>query len=223
MVAASTLTAALRIQPDIELPASDGRPAIPSLIETVAWAFPTIPVYMHGETYADLVFEDPTKVINEHELNAYRLNYAKYLYIERSFEQANSIQEAATGYHTISKTTTMIQTDVYRMKHEEALNYAIRCEQILSINGDYTVVPVPKLIKNESDAVGQDPYQLALSIIQNYNASNDSLKAYFGLVEGERRLLKRRILEAATITELLAVQWAQWPEYVPTTPVDLEA
>lgn len=201
----------------------DGRPSIPTLIETIAWAFPDKQVFSYGESYSDIQFVGNDEPISEESLAAYRLNYAKYLYIERSFEQANSVQEAATGYHTISKTSTMIQTDVYRMKHEEALNYAIRCEQILSINGDYTVVPIPKLIKNESDAVGQDPYQLALSIIQNYNASNDSLKAYFGLVEGERRLLKRRILEATTITELLAVQWATWPEYVPTTPVDLEA
>lgn len=201
----------------------DGRPSIPSLIETVAWAFPTIDVYSRGETYADLVFQNPTQVISEESLNAYRLNYSKYLYIERSFEQANMIQEAATSYHTISKTTTMVQTDVYRMKHDEALNYAIRCEQVIAIGGDYTVLSVPALLRNESHAVGQDPYELAISIIQNFNASNDSLKSFFGHVEGERRLLKRRILEATTITELVNVSWANWPAYQQSTPVDLEA
>lgn len=201
----------------------DGRPGIPTLIETISWAFPDKQVYSYGESYSDIQFASEDEIISEESLAAYRLNYAKYLYIERSFEQANGIQEAATSYHTISKTTTMVQTDVYRMKHDEAVNYAIRCEQVISIGGDYTVLTVPKLLKNESDAVGQDPYELALSVIQNYNASNDSLKSYFGTIEGERRLLKRRILEASTITELINIAWANWPVYTPTTPVDLEA
>lgn len=208
---------------DVENLNTDGRPELPTLIETIAYAFPNVPVYARGDAYSDLVFENPDSVISESALAEYRLNYAKYLYIERSFEQANRIQEAATSYHTISKTTTMVQTDVYRMKHDEALNYVIRCEQVISIGGDYSVVTVPAFIKNESDLVGQDPYELAIAVIQNYNASNDSLKSYFGSIEGERRLLKRRILEATTLTELVNVQWADWPAYQPTTSVDLEA
>lgn len=201
---------------------SDGRPDIPSYVETINWKFPEINVYSKGDNYSDIVFSSSSQVISKSVLDIYRLHYTKLLYIQRSFEQANLMQQEATGYHTISNTTTLIQKDIYRMKYEDALNYAIRYEQVQSIGGDTSSVTVPELLANESEIVNQDPYELAISVISNYNASDNSLRSYFGEIEGIRRLLKRRILAAETLEQLVAIQWADWPIYVPTALVDLE-
>lgn len=201
---------------------NDGRPEIPSYVETINWKFPEINVYSKGDDYSDIIFASSAQVISKTVLDVYRLHYTKLLYIQRSFEQANLMQQEATGYHTISNTTTLIQKDIYRMKYEDALNYAIRYEQVQSVGGDTSSVSVPELLANESQIVNQDPYELAISVISNYNASDNSLRSYFGEIEGIRRLLKRRILAAETLDRLVAIEWADWPVYVPTVLVDLE-
>lgn len=199
----------------------DGRPDLPNYVETICWKFPSLNVYSTGDEYTDIVFPFSQK-ISKAVLDQYRLQYAKLLYIKRSFEQANLMQQEATGYHTISDTTTLIQKDIYRMKYEDAIDYAIRYEQIQSIGGDVSTVVVPELLANESQMVDQDPYELALSVISNFNASDTSLRSYFGEIEGIRRLLKRRIIAAETLDQLIVIEWADWPIYVPTALVDLE-
>lgn len=200
----------------------DGRPDIPSYVETINWKFPDLNVYSKGDAYSDIVFKTSAEVISKAVLDLYRLHYTKLLYIQRSFEQANLMQQEATGYHTISNTTTLIQKDIYKMKFEDAINYAIRYEQVQSIGGDTSTVTVPELLANESELVNQDPYDLAISVISNYNASDVSLRSYFGAIEGVRRLLKRRILAAETLDQLVGIDWADWPVYTPSTLVDLE-
>jgi hypothetical protein len=199
----------------------DGRPDLPNYVETINWKFPNLNVYSTGDEYTDIVFPH-SQIINKAVLDQYRLHYAKLLYIKRSFEQANLMQQEATGYHTISDTTTLIQKDVYRMKYDDAIEYAIRYEQAQSVNGDVSEVYVPELLANESSLVNQDPYELAISIISNYNASDSSLRSYFGKIEGIRRLLKRRILAAETLDQLKIIEWADWPIYEPTALVDME-
>ena len=213
------LTFKLRTNPDLSAANLDGRPEIPSYVETISWHFPTLKVYAYGDNYSDIVWPNSYQRVAQPLLDSVRLQYAKYLYIERSFEQANRAQEAATGYHTVSKTTTQIQTDVYRMKYEDALAYVTACDS----SSDRGSVPIPLLIVNESELVQQDPYELALGVIKNFNGSNESLRSYFGSIEGIRRLLKKRILETNSISALEAMPWVTWPEYVPTSEVDLEA
>jgi hypothetical protein len=199
----------------------DGRPNIPSFVSALTWAIPGLECYASGTTFNDLVITSHHS-ISEYEAERVQLEYSKFLYIERSFEQANTLQQQATSYHTISKTTTQIQADIYKIKYDEACAYVKDYEEAQVKNEDVAQVTVPTIIKNESDVVNQDPYELCISIIQNYLGSNDSLKDYFGQVEGQRRILKRRILAANSVNELLTLSWVDWPEYRPSTPVDLE-
>lgn len=212
---------ALPTVPKLDL-SCDGRPDVPSYVETINWKFPTINVYSKGDLYSDVIFASSSEVITKAVLDLYRLHYTKLLYIRRSFEQSNLMQQEATGYHTISNTTILVQKEVYKMKYEDAFNYAIRYEQVQSVGGDVSTVPVPDLLLNESQLVHQDPYELAISIISNYNASDNSLRSYFGEIEGIRRLLKRRILAAESLEQLTNIEWADWPVYSPTAMVDLE-
>lgn len=199
----------------------DNRPSIPSFVSALTWAIPGLECYASGTTFEDLVITSGHS-ISEYEADRTRLEYSKFLYIERSFEQANTLQQQATSYHTISKTTTQIQADIYKIKYDEACLYVKQYETAQAKGEDAGLVTVPTIIKNESDVVNQDPYELSVSIIQNYLGSNDSLKDYFGQVEGQRRILKRRILSVNSINELLTLSWVDWPSYAPSTPVDLE-
>lgn len=58
--------------------------------------------------------------------------------------------------------------------------------------------------------------------MQNYVDSQKSLKAFYGQVEGERRVTKARIKKCKTIEELKQVDWANWPSYEgnPPAPTD---
>jgi hypothetical protein len=213
------MTFKVKINPNLAGANLDGRPPLPSYVEAISWYYPSLKVYSYGDEYSDIVWPNSYEKVSKPALDNIRLQYAKYLYIERSFEQANKVQEAATGYHTVSKTTTQIQTDVYRMKYDDALAYVTSYEA--AENKDN--VEVPQLLVNESQLVGQNPYELALGIIKNFNGSDLSLRSYFGTIEGIRRLLKKRILEVDSLSALESMPWVTWPNYVPSTEVDLEA
>lgn len=192
------------------------KPPVPSLLSTIAWKYPDIDCFAYGDLYQDIVFRSGN--VSESQLKIDRIEYTKFLFIQASFERANLLQEQASSYHAISRKTVSTQIDIYRLKYQAATQYLSDIDE----NGIQSAL-IPAIIKNEADAVHQDPVEICNGIIQNYVASNESLSAYFGQVEGYRRLLKRKILECTSLYQLMSLKWDDWPEYVPTIGMDLDA
>lgn len=142
-------------------------------------------------------------------------------------EEANMIQRAALSLHTISRVTPLTQKAVYELKYASALDYMQRVTEWQTTNQttDYpssSQVSVPSMIKSEADVTGDPYFGLAYMIVLNWEDSQNSLKDFFGLIEGERRATKARIKACTTVAELEAVAWANWPYYNGNPPTATE-
>lgn len=193
--------------------------SICSFMEVLRNHYPDIKAIARGKTYDDIVWENPADgtTLTAPVLMAKQVQCTMENWIHILFTEANMLQDYAATYFTFSnRGTVLTQVVMYEQKHNKAKEYVY---DIATYNGTVEEakanVPVPPMIEEEATIAGDDPYELAQAIIQNYLESNEAMTAYYGQVEGERRLAKRRILACTSIAELEAVQWAQWPEFVP--------
>lgn len=142
-------------------------------------------------------------------------------------EEANMIQRAALSLHTISRVTPLTQKTVYELKYASALDYVQRVTEWQTTNQttDYpstSQVSVPSMIKSEADVTGDPYFGLAYMIVLNWEDSQNTLKEFFGYIEGERRAAKARVKACTTVAELEAVAWANWPYYNGNPPTATE-
>lgn len=156
-----------------------------------------------------------------------QLQKTKELWAIILMEEANALQQRALSLHTISQQEPLHQKELYDQKYTAASEYvsAVTLWQHENSTGDFPSVEqvsVPDIIYEEGSRTGDPLYYLCLAIIQNYKSTQDTLKKFYGQVEGERRVTKKRILACANITELQNVAWANWPNYIgdPPSPAD---
>ena len=203
------------------------------LVETLSYFHPEIGVscirFPHKSEYACLIWDDPKEKAKfaKSKLEQLRLKYTIEMWTIQLMEEANQLQRAALALHTISRNYALTQKNMYDIKYEASIKYVSSVEEWLKQNSNQGLpsaeqIEVPPAILNESSKTGDPPYYLCLAIIQNYIESQDTLSAFYGQVEGERRVTKARIKNCKSIEELKQVQWANWPNYVgnPPAPTD---
>lgn len=180
------------------------RPKAPSHAASIVWQYPDIELVEKNGTI------ETSLSLDQSQMDAIRLAYYKFLLTKYYMEVGNALQLRALSYHTISEKTASIQQDLYEYKFREALKY---------VGGD---IDVP-LIQAEANVLGVSIDSIAVGVIENYRNSQTSLFEYYGLLEGTRRLVKRRILEATSIEELDSMSTVILPLYEPKVAPDLDA
>lgn len=198
---------------------------IPSYVDTLFHINPSVQIFCDGDPY-----EYPTIKFNSSDdrnfytqsvLDSERLNIAKIRTIQKLFHQCNRLQLMAMSYHTVTQTSATLQKEIYQLKYQYAVNYVNDCNEADEANEPRSSVPVPVMLSEEAAPLGVDPYVLSLLVIQNFIASQDSMAAYFGRLEAERRTKKRLVLETTTLDQLKNLQFSNWSTYVPTVPMDI--
>lgn len=198
-------------------------PVIPrrvlSYVEVIRKKFPNIQCISRGPNWSDIEWENPNDAISLTQQVLYPLiiEYTMVDWIHVLFTEANKLQEYASTYYTFSNMGTIhTQISMYQQKHQKAKQYIY---ELSTYPGDLAEaranVAVPTMLEHEALATGDDPYDLANAIIKNYLSSNEAMTDYYGKVEGERRVVKRRILDCRSIEDLQNLQWATWPQFVP--------
>lgn len=178
--------------------------------------YPNIHAMARGPNYEDIVFENPNDklVLTKPLMQQLVIAVTIEDWVTILFDEGNTLQEFASTYHSFSrKEKSMVQLSIYDQKYKKSKQYI----DARALASDPSTVPIPLLIENEANATGDDPAQLATAIIQNYLDSDGALTAYYGTIEGVRRLAKRRVMSCTSIQELENVVWANWPEYTPPT------
>jgi hypothetical protein len=189
------------------------------LVKVISSLYPDIEVTARSSTYESLVFSNPQNenLISKQDLLQAQVELTKASWLNILFTEANMIQEYASSYFSFSnRGYNQAQLSVYDQKHAKAKSYLYEINLYAGTleEAKQNVAP-PPMLANEANLTGDDPYELAQSIVLNYISSNDFLTAYFGSLEGERRLAKQRILSCTTLTQLQNVKWADWPEFIP--------
>ncbi len=188
-------------------------------IEVIERKYQAVKVMARGKTYADLVFESNVDKVTLTEQVLYPLLIETTMieWIHTLFTEANVLQEFAATYFTFAnRGTNQIQVTMYEQKYNKAKEYIFNLNTFAGTLAEAKlVVTVPTMIFNEANLLSEDPFELSNAIIDNYIGSNEAMTAYYGLIEGERRLAKRRILACMSIEDLKNVVWANWPEFVP--------
>lgn len=206
---------------------------IPSLVETITYYNPEIGVsciqFPNQTEYENLIWdsEQDKNLFPEQELVQKQVAYTIDLWIIMLMEEANQLQRAALALHTISRDYTLTQKNMYDVKYTASVEYVERVQKWQADNATQDLptndqVEIPSTIFNEASRTGDPVYYLCLAIIKNFVDSSETLSAFYGKVEGERRITKQRIKACTTIEELLAVEWASWPDYEgnPPAPTD---
>lgn len=181
------------------------RPKAPSYAASLVWQYPDMEIIeLDGVIQSAIQF-------SQSELDAIRLTYYKFLLSKYYMEVGNALQLRALSYHTISETTARVQQDLYEFKFKEAESY---------LNDSNIETP---LLQAEASVLGVSVDSIAVGVIENYKKSQNSLFEYYGLLEGTRRLVKKRILEATSIEDLDSMSTVILPLYEPKVSPDLEA
>lgn len=201
-------------------PANIPRSIMP-LVKVIKNILPDAHVVARGSAYEDLVFQNPenANLISKQELLDAQIALTKTDWVNVLFTEGNMVQEYASAHFSFSnKGYNQTQLSLYAQKHAKAKGYLYSVDIYQgTLEEAIANVEVPPMILEEATITGDAPYDLALAIVKNYLDSNDYLTEYFGKLEGERRLAKRRILACATIQELEQLTWADWPKFIPPT------
>lgn len=198
-------------------------PVIPrpicSFLEVLRNHYPSITAIARGKSYEDIEWENPAdaSTLPKALMEGKRIQCTMENWIHILFTEANSLQQYAATYFTFSnRGTVLTQVSMYEQKHSKAKQYIYEISTYPgTLEEAKAAVVVPVMLENEAIVSGDEPYDLAQAVIQNYLESNEAMTAYYGQIEGERRLVKRRILACTSIAELEAMEWANWPEFVP--------
>jgi hypothetical protein len=209
------------------------RRRILSMVETIHQLNPNIGVQSYSipgkREYNCIQWDNPAdkNTYTEALLLREQLKKTKDLWIILLMEEANAIQQKALSLHTISQEMPLHQKTLYDYKFDAAQDYVGRVQAWQQQEGTQALpsneqVPVPPIILEEGSRTGDPLYYLCLAILHNFAESQETLKRFYGQVEGERRVTKQRIIACANIPELNNVEWANWPKYVgnPPTPQD---
>ena len=176
--------------------------------------YPNVNAIARGPNYSDIKFENSNDKITLTEalLGPLVIYTTIENWITILFDEANRLQEFASTYHSFSrKEMSMVQLTIYDQKYRKSKQYI----DARALALDPETVPIPPLLENECTVTGDTAVDLATAIIQNYLDSDGSLTSYYGTIEGERRMAKRRIMACTSVEQLMNVEWATWPEYVP--------
>lgn len=204
-----------------------------SLVEVVALLDPSVEVSSYlkpgDDEYNSIEWYDPADKarFTRTMLEEQQLQKTKENWIILLMEEANALQKAALSLHTISQHKPLYQKAMYDEKYKAAITYVGAVQQWQATEQTSALptpeqVPVPDIIYEEGSRTGDPYYYLCLAIVQNYQDSESTLAKFYGQVEGERRLAKKRILACTTLQQLESVTWATWPNYTgnPPTPAD---
>lgn len=181
--------------------------------------YPNIKAIARGYEYEDIKWENPNDALTltKSVMESQRIAVTIEDWITILFDEANQLQEFASTYHSFSKKEmSTVQITIYQQKYTKCKQYI----DARALAADPESVPIPDMIANEATTTGDAPVDLANAVIQNYLNSDGHLSAYYGQIEGIRRMAKRTIMSCQSIAELNAVAWAIWPEYSPP-PIDV--
>tara|TARA_Y100001963_G_C6789049_1_gene454487 strand:+ start:874 stop:1521 length:648 start_codon:yes stop_codon:yes gene_type:complete len=186
------------------------------LVKVLSKLFPDAEFVARGKNYSSISSTPKLDtLISETELLEKQLEFTKAEWITILCTEANVWQEHASSYLTFSANGySQSQLTLYAQKHAKASSYlnALRLYEGTPKEALENVT-VPAMLLEESRLTGDDPYYLAQSIESNYVSTTEILTAFYGKIEGERRLVKRRILECNSMENLLNIVWAEWPEF----------
>lgn len=204
-----------------------------SLVETIFKLDPNVEVYsidFPGKTEYESInwinASDKSR-FSEDFLEQKRVELTKEAWATQLMIEANQLQEAALALHTITDEKPLHQKSMYDIKYENSVKYVGDVQAWQSTNATEAIpteeqVTVPPVLSNEAKHTGDPVYYLALAIINNFQQSQETLKAFYGEVEGIRRVKKREIVNCTTVEELENLQWVTWPAYEgdPPNPTD---
>lgn len=208
-------------------------PRVLTLVETLNMLDPDVMVssiaFPDKTEYENIQWSNSSDKITYHENNLVqaRLDKTKEVWITKLMDEANRIQEAALALHTITDEMPLHQKSMYQIKYDQSQKYVTAVNSWFTANAvtpspatlpTHDQVTVPKVLANEAKHTGDPVYYLAQAIIANFDDSEDSLQAFYGEVEGVRRVKKQEIVGAANIQELEAISWIEWPVYEGNPP-----